>query len=404
MQASEEQHWGCPFLQGKIMGLFSEAFGVNCWAYEKEIYIDKEELSNNFIEFSLEPSEKTIAAELEALRIKRMQEKERKLTEEVSKKTDELAFANAQLENYSKDLEKTVEKRTFQLKETIEEINQINEELETQAEELKNQKHELERKNTTITESINYAKRIQKATLPSALQVKEHFPQSFVWYMPRDIVSGDFYWFELIKNAQNETEIVIAVGDCTGHGVSGCMMSMIGNNSLHQIVIEQKIHEPALILKNLDIRIRRLLKQDDENREIHDGMDLALCVFNPKTFVLRFASAKRPLWIFKSNQIQKEIKGNILPIGSSFYADKTFAEHEVRLEAQDRVYLFSDGVVDQFDNEDTKRLTTKRLRNILINLQKYPLEEQKTHLENAFYRWKGQTSQTDDLIFVAFEV
>jgi class 3 adenylate cyclase len=131
MQAHEEKHWGCPFLQGKMMGLFSAAFGVNCWAYERDIYINKEELSENYVDFYLEPSEKTITKELEALRLQRMQEKERLLTEEVQRKTEEIEIVNTKLEEYAKELEQKVEERTLQLRETIEEINQTNEELNT---------------------------------------------------------------------------------------------------------------------------------------------------------------------------------------------------------------------------------------------------------------------------------
>jgi serine phosphatase RsbU (regulator of sigma subunit) len=403
MQAQESEHWGCPFMQGKIIGLFSAAFGLNCWAYEQEIHFDKNDLSNNFVMFRIEPSDKTISQELEKLRLERMDQKERLLTDEVNKKTKELLIAQAQLEEYSKNLERKVQERTLQLQETIEEINQINEELETQADELNRQKELLESKNWTITQSINYAKRIQNATLSSLESIASYLPKSFVWYFPRDIISGDFYWFEKIQNAENQTEIVMAVGDCTGHGVSGCLMSMIGINNLHQVINEKRIHDPAQILKELDRKVRKILGQDDQNNEIQDGMDLALCIYNPANKQLLFASAKRPLWLFRKEKLE-EIKGNNLPIGSSFHEEKNFVAHTFRLEEGDRIYLFSDGLVDQFDNLDLKRLTSKGLRKILISLQEMPLQEQKMALSEHFEQWKGKNRQTDDLVLFACEV
>jgi len=280
-----------------------------------------------------------------------------------------------------------------------EEINQINVEIIAQRDNIISQKELIERKTKQITDSINYARRIQKATLVAPEQLEQLLPNSFVFYQPKDIVSGDFYWVE--KHQEN---IFFAVADCTGHGVPGCLMAIIGVNMLHQIVKELNISNPAEALMVLDKKVIALLKQD-KSSELKDGMDIAFCQLtkeNEQT-TLYFAAAQRPLYLIRNNELT-EYKGNKLPIGNAFYEEKTFESQTIPLQQGDLVYIFSDGITDQFDSTDTKKYGSKRLKSFLLSLQTMPITAQQTIIQEEMAQWQGVTQQTDDRLLLGVGV
>lgn len=278
-----------------------------------------------------------------------------------------------------------------------EEINQINGEITTQRDNIISQKELIEKKTKQITDSINYAKRIQKATLVSSEMLATILPKSFIFYQPKDIISGDFYWVE--KHKEN---IFFAVADCTGHGVPGCLMAIIGVNMLHQIVKEMNISNPAEALTMLDKKVIALLKQDKSSK-LKDGMDIAFCQLKQENDqqTLYFASAQRPLYLIRNNELT-EYKGNKLPISNAFYEEKTFDYKTIDLQKGDLVYIFSDGITDQFDSTDSKKYGSKRLKSFLITMQTIAISDQEKLIQQEIHQWQGKTNQTDDMLLLGF--
>lgn len=261
----------------------------------------------------------------------------------------------------------------------------------------------IENKNKNITDSINYAKKIQTAILPSLLTLRKIFPDSFVFLKPKDIVSGDFYFFtEVIINESRS--IVIAVLDCTGHGVPGAFMSMIGNDLLSQIIIEKKITVPAEILNHLNNGIITALKQDQEFSESKDGMDIALCIFNVETKELSYSGAYRPLLIFKkSKNSLEEIKADRQSIGG-VKQDSGFTNHIIKLSPGDSFYLFTDGYSDQFGGKNGKKFKYKQLHDLILNSANKQMEEQKIILATTIENWKGNLEQVDDILIIGIRI
>lgn len=281
---------------------------------------------------------------------------------------------------------KKLEKRNQELAQKIEEATR----------EINEQKRELEIINEEIYESIAYAKRIQEALLPNPEIYNPYFNISIL-YHPRDIVSGDFYFFD--KQGDN---IFLVVADCTGHGVPGALMSMLGQNSLQSIITENSISEPSEILQLLDLRVQVLLRQQSGTSK--DGMDMALVKFNVKTYWLEFAGANRPLYIQKINGEFIEMKSDRFPIGGDQHANKIFTPRNIQLEKGDRFYMFSDGIVDQFGGPEGRKFTPKKLRNLIKESYKLPLNEQVELIKKTYDEWKGNQQQTDDVLFIGFEV
>ncbi|WP_375558914.1 response regulator [Bernardetia sp. OM2101] len=274
------------------------------------------------------------------------------------------------LERYSRDLEKTIEERTNEI--TV-------------------QKEIIEAKNQSITESINYAKRIQDAALPRVEEIKESIPKSFIYFKPRDIVSGDFYWF-----VKEGNKIIVTAADCTGHGVPGAFMSLIGNDLLNEIVSARGVIESDKILNELHDSVRKALRQE-ENRS-RDGMDLALCVIDTENKKLQFSGAKNPLVYFKNGEMTV-IKGDKYPIGGvQFQLDRHYTRHEVDLSEPIMLYIFSDGYQDQFGGEKSEKFMSKNFKLLLKEIHEKPVEEQKQILDEKFKAWKGERSQIDDIL------
>jgi serine phosphatase RsbU (regulator of sigma subunit) len=262
------------------------------------------------------------------------------------------------------------------------------------------QKEIVEHKNKDIMDSINYAQRIQSAILPTNELLTNKLKESFVLYQPKDVVSGDFYWY-----TEKGNDLFIAVADCTGHGVPGAFMSMIGSSMLNHAVNEQGVIEAGEILSVVHKGIRHSLKQEEtQNR---DGMDIALLRFtvneSNEIVKLQYAGANRPIWFFRNGELG-EIKATKSSIGGHTPEDQIFTSNEVDFSKEDVFYIFSDGYPDQFGGEKGKKLTTKKLKDLLIDIYKEPMSKQKDQLDKAFADWKGENEQVDDVCFIGVRV
>jgi serine phosphatase RsbU (regulator of sigma subunit) len=282
-------------------------------------------------------------------------------------------------------------------------------------------------KNKEITDSINYAKKIQEAILPSKNIIKELFPESFILFKPKDIVSGDFYWFTHLsnqnpllagltgatenprlmqKNEIGKDVVVVAVADCTGHGVPGAFMCMIGTSLLNQVVQENIDGLPSSILTMLNSGIQTALKQTQS--ETQDGMDIALCSIDRKNKSISFSGAMRPLHIFRKKIVDgkqtvefEEMKPDKNPIGGIHGRDdKHFTQQNTTYQIGDTIYLFSDGFADQFGGENGKKLMTKKFRELVSGIQHLTMEEQYFYLENFMEKWKNGYDQVDDILIM----
>ena len=261
------------------------------------------------------------------------------------------------------------------------------------------QKGEIELQNIEITDSINYAKRIQTSILPDISKLKESFKDAFILFHPRDIVSGDFYWFDKI----DEETFVLVCADSTGHGVPGAFMSMIGSTLLQDIVTRKGITKPSQILTLLDKQIFSTLNQNAELGVSNDGMDMVICEFNVKTRHIRFASAMRPVIIVLGGE-SFYIKGNRSSVGGESVMEKYFDDQEYYLGEGDTIYLFSDGLPDQFGGPDGKKMKIARLKRIIEQVSKLPMNEQKEAFSKYYFDWKGAYDQVDDILLMGVKV
>lgn len=253
--------------------------------------------------------------------------------------------------------------------------------------------HELGEKNQEIIDSINYAKRIQSAILPSKKAVKEYLKEAFILYKPKDVVAGDFYWME-----QKDDKVFFAAADCTGHGVPGAMVSVVCNNALNRSVREHALTDPGEILtKTREIVVQEFEKSEEE---VKDGMDIALCALEKNN--LQYAGAHNPLWIIRNGEII-EVKANKQPIGQ-FDNPEPFTTHNFELQKGDSIYIFSDGYVDQFGGEKGKKFKAKAFRELLLSIQEKSMEEQKTIIDEAFEAWRGHLEQIDDVCIIGVRI
>lgn len=296
------------------------------------------------------------------------------------------------LEKIKKELENQVNKRTQELvkeKELVEIKNQ----------EIENKRIELETKNTAITDSINYAKRIQEAVMSPKEGLKFSLQKDmFILYKPRDIVSGDFYWF-----SEKENRAYIIAADCTGHGVPGAFMSMLGITFLNQLVNEENTENAGEILNNLRKKIISTLSNAEEKSQSPDGMDLALLIFDFNKNEVQFSGANNPLIYINNNEINR-IKGNKMPIGLSDYMEISFTTHTLPFQEGDVFYIFSDGYADQFGGEHGKKFLTKSFKELLLKIHTEPLNKQKIILDETIERWKGNHFQVDDILVIGIKI
>ncbi len=292
-------------------------------------------------------------------------------SEEISTQRDELHIKNKELAT------------------SEEELKQNNEELHTLNENINTQKNQIETAHNNITDSINYAKRIQQAVFPPTKFLDNNFSDSFIFFRPRDIVSGDFYWMNKIDN-----KIIIAVADCTGHGVPGAFMSLLGISFLNEIISKTKNNKAGEILDLMRQKIKTTLKQTGKNEDQKDGMDIALCIIDTNKHELQYSGAYNPLYIIrkqdklkncsnldKYNLIKQndtaliEIKANKQPL-SIHIKETMFTTHQINIEKDDKLYLFSDGFADQFNGENGKKFMTKNFKKTMMNIYDNPMKKQ----------------------------
>lgn len=252
-------------------------------------------------------------------------------------------------------------------------------------------------KNKEIMDSINYAKRIQSAILPPERLVKSYLDNSFVLYLPKDIVAGDFYWMEHVGD-----DILFAAADCTGHGVPGAMVSVMCHNALNRSVKEFGLVSPAEILnKTRELVLEEFAQSDDE---MNDGMDISLCSLNRKTKELKWAGANNPLWIIsEDNDTIKEIKPDKQPVGKH-RKQSDFTPHDLRLKEGDIIYIFTDGLQDQFGGPKGKKYKPARLRKLFLAIHKLPLQDQRLQIMKELENWKGAHEQVDDICIIGVKV
>jgi len=259
--------------------------------------------------------------------------------------------------------------------------------------EIEDKNRELKLKNEDILSSITYAKRIQQAILPPTELIYKTIPDLFILYKPKDIVSGDFYYFH-----KNDKSVFIASADCTGHGVPGAFMSMIGSEKLEDALAHST--DTSEILRHLNIGIKSSLRQTDNDESTRDGMDIALCSVDIDARVVKYAGANRPLWIIRNGQtVVEEIKATKKAIGGFTEDSQHFDTHVVQLQQGDTFYISTDGYADTF-GKDGKKLMTKTFKEILLGIQDKTMQDQELHLDNFIEDWKGGTEQVDDILVI----
>ena len=310
--------------------------------------------------------------------------------------TDEIGTIGKQLKLISDRLHKE-----------IKEENQLSDQLVKQKNELEEQKNKLEKVNSEITSSINYAQRIQNSQLPTPGELRRNVNDSFIFFQPKDVVSGDFYWFEKVRRGRNEY-LIIACADCTGHGVPGAIMSMMGGNQLTNIIYYQNYIEPVKILTRLDKAIKFELYRDEQSSLKQDGMEIMVCVIDLDTLEMNFAGAGLPLMIWDQKEL-KVIKSPKLMVGGIDGEDEKevedqFEENKIQLKEGDRLYMSSDGIQDQFGGADDKRFMAKRLRDLLQSTTDIKMRDQGKKVEDVFRKWKGDQDQTDDVLVIGIEL
>lgn len=288
---------------------------------------------------------------------------------------------------------------------TNEELNQINDELQTTLETVNQQKEEITEQHQIVTKqkehisaSINYASRIQKAILPVPSLFEDNFSDYFILFKPRDVVSGDFYWAKKINNY-----LIYAAADCTGHGVPGAFVSMLGISFLNEIARRKDMQTPAQMLEELRLSIKTSLHQTGNSKNASkEGMDIALCILDTKTNILQYAGAYNPLYLIRNKELI-ETKATRNPI-SIFRKEVNFVNHEIQVEKGDTLYIFSDGYIDQFGGEKGYRFNSKKFKNLLIPIAQKPMSEQKEILDNEFKNWRGNNKQIDDVLVLGVKI
>ncbi|MFH2141505.1 MAG: tetratricopeptide repeat protein [Bacteroidota bacterium] len=253
-------------------------------------------------------------------------------------------------------------------------------------------------KNQEISDSIHYASRIQSAILPPAEYMYEVLPEHFILDKPRDIVSGDFYWL-----AKKEDKLIVAVADCTGHGVPGAFMSMLGVAFLNEIVNQNEILQSNEILNRLRLNVIKSLHQTGKEGEATDGMDISLCVIDKANKKIQFSGANNPLYLVRNDELT-ELKADKMPISIHSRVDEPFSVNETEIFTNDVIYLFSDGFVDQFGGDNSKKFKFKSFKNLLTEIHSKPMNEQVIILDSTFNEWKGNLEQVDDILVMGIRI
>jgi serine phosphatase RsbU (regulator of sigma subunit) len=343
-----------------------------------------------------------------SMQIVQIQELSDKTLAQEKEKQELLATQNERLEAEVKARTAEIEQQKDEILEKNLELEQQNEYILDQQKALQLKTAEVEAAYNKITDSIRYAQRIQEAVLGEIDQIEQHYKEAFVLFRPKDIVSGDFYWAAEHTHDQRHYQIIAAV-DCTGHGVPGAFMTLIGNDFLSDIVNKDGILHPDEILLQLNNRVTERLNKGQthliERRRVNDGMDMALCMWDKTANRLYFAGAKNPLIFIRNGELHT-IRGAKFSIGGVDLntEDKYYDCHTIIPQPDDAFYIFSDGYQDQFGEITDRKYMTKRLRELLLSLHHLPMREQKAYLEHEFEQWKGNKEQTDDVLMIGFRL
>lgn len=301
---------------------------------------------------------------------------------------DELGHALLVMRDELKETERNLEQK----------VQERTEEVVKQRDEIEKQREKVQELYKDVRDSIVYAKRLQNSILPTDDKVLSVCPESFVLYKPKDIVSGDFYWFE-----KRENKSLFSVVDCTGHGVPGAFMSLLGSNGLKSAINEGKLDQPAAILDFLNKSIFDSLYKGDVTNEVRDGMDVALCSINYDTLELEYAGANNPLYIIRDDQFLIT-KPDKMAIGSFTPGENNYTNHSLQLQKGDRVYIFSDGYPDQFGGPRGRKLMYNRFREYLLDIKEIPISEQGVELNKRLVSWQGKMDQIDDILVIGLKV
>jgi len=307
--------------------------------------------------------------------------------------------------------EKKLEEQKIALEDAVQQLKEYNEKLEDKVQErtleVTKQKEELEEKNKEITSSLSYASTIQQAVLPPLDSVQKFLPDSFFFYRPRDIVSGDFYWFTEINSKTfpgltNENKFIIAAADCTGHGVPGAFMSLIGTTILNDLILTQRIFDTNIILDLLNTRIQKVLKQDQSANQ--DGMDIALCMIDKNAMICDFSGARNPLFYSLDGQMI-QVKADLNTIGGlKRMTDANYTKTTINIKSDTSFYIFTDGFPDQIGGPNNRKFMRQNFKDILLKISHLPMIDQFIEVEKTFENWKQDYMQVDDVLVIGFRI
>jgi serine phosphatase RsbU (regulator of sigma subunit) len=293
-------------------------------------------------------------------------------------------------------------KVTFRFEDRLNEKNEVfniqNKELKAQREKIIEQKNIIEQHSQAVTDSINYASKIQQAVLQPIDFISEWGIDNFIYFKPKDIVSGDFYW-----GIKRNERIFIATADCTGHGVPGAFMCILGITSLNDIVNKSETIEANEVLNQLRDQVIKSLHQSTTKGGVKDGIEIALCALDLQKRNLQYSGAFRPLYLIRDNSLI-QIDCDKMPIGIYDYMKTAFINHNIPLQTDDNIYLFTDGYIDQFGGPSKKTFRSNQFRDLLVEINHLPMIEQKEILENKFAEWKGNNNQVDDVLVIGLKL
>lgn len=330
--------------------------------------------------------------------------------DEVGRLIDHYKILRNQILTHINDLQGLVEKRTKAISCQKERIAQQKEEIESQRDEvfeqnklIHSQKEKVEQQNKDIISSIQYAQRIQLALMPSLEKINSYFNNNFVLYKPKDIISGDFFWTKKIEN-ENYNITIVAVADCTGHGVPGALMSMLGIAFLNEIVLKKEVKTANQILDKLRDKVIESLQSQSNGMVTNDGMDIGLALIDHNTNELHFTGANRPLYLVR-NKTLTVLNGDKMPIGKHGFIDSIipFSNHTFNITPGDSIYLFSDGYADQFGGPKNKKYKRQRLKELILGIQDHTMLDQKEILETEHKKWRNTNRQTDDILILGIK-
>jgi serine phosphatase RsbU (regulator of sigma subunit) len=340
----------------------------------------------------------TRGGDMEQYSIVRTNDEIGELAEGYNEMTEQIHNYVESISAMNRDLEKKVSERTREVVEQKEEIETQKEEIEAQLDLATLQRDTISNQNDLILDSIHYAKRIQTAILPPVQLLQEHLSDHFILFKPRDIVSGDYYWAR-----EKDNKLLIAVADCTGHGVPGGFLSMLGISSMNEIVNRSTDLNPGKILEQLREVVIASMHQTGSRDEAQDGIEIALCVIDLKKLSMEYSGANRPLYLVRDGSVQ-HIRPDRMPIGIYEQDPLPFKKHNIKLKKGDSIYLFSDGYVDQLGGPLRKTFRAINFRKLLLEIQDQPMEKQKAILLENMALWQGEVEQIDDVLVMGIRI